>query len=307
MPRLVRVVALSYWALAAPAYGSTDPPPQLPDLPPDLDAFEEVIVTLPSAHLKIEKRFLQKPAASFTKQITLIDLRAFIGQAPYHPVAVDMGTPKFPKVVWTIQRWSNEEMGEQRRKNAKALQKSGESESAVLRRVNETEEGPDEFAGYFLSPSGEPIPVHMRCGYPLLAGDVRSCDIETLIRPELKFSIWLHADLFPHWEYLMRKGYNYLRSRISYRSDDERDKELGLHCLSPTDRRHFKLIENVRSHLREPNSFEHVGTSVSLPDEAGHQRLLMRYRARNWFGSLTDRKVEARLYSNCEFEITKMN
>ena len=40
--------------------------------------------------------------------------------------------------------------------------------------------------------------------------------------------------------------------------------------------------------MREPDSFEHIKTRMTPVDETGQHTLIMRYRAKNGFGGMTD-------------------
>jgi hypothetical protein len=65
----------------------------------------------------------------------------------------------------------------------------------------------------------------------------------------------------------------------------EQDRQRGFHCLSGWDGSNASLVEQVKSQLREPSSFEHISTSIE-PDVSGKHNITMEYRARNGFGGM---------------------
>lgn len=67
----------------------------------------------------------------------------------------------------------------------------------------------------------------------------------------------------------------------------------GRHCLSSWDGSHIRLVEEFKTTLKEPNSFEHDKSIIAPVDENGKHALMMRYRARNGFGGMTQGHVQA--------------
>lgn len=77
-------------------------------------------------------------------------------------------------------------------------------------------------------------------------------------------------------------------------------KAAGFHCLSGWDGSHEDLVAQVKKGLREPQSFEHVSTSVTGIKPDGTHGLIMKYRAQNGFGGTVIENVTARYESsNC--------
>ena len=65
-------------------------------------------------------------------------------------------------------------------------------------------------------------------------------------------------------------------------------KRKGFHCLSSWDGSHREVKTYVEKRMREPDSFEHIKTRMTPVDETGQHTLIMRYRAKNGFGGMTD-------------------
>jgi hypothetical protein len=53
------------------------------------------------------------------------------------------------------------------------------------------------------------------------------------------------------------------------------------------------LVLAMKDSLHDPDSFEHVKTSATVPDKDGHQTVRMSYRAANAFGAKTLASAEA--------------
>lgn len=64
-----------------------------------------------------------------------------------------------------------------------------------------------------------------------------------------------------------------------------RDRKAGRHCLSP-DGSSRNFIGRVKQQLREPDSFEHIRTSIEPVQKDGSHLIEMTYRARNGFGGM---------------------
>lgn len=60
----------------------------------------------------------------------------------------------------------------------------------------------------------------------------------------------------------------------------------GFHCLSAWDGSHSNFKRDVKSKMRDPDSFEHISTRVAPISDAGTHAILMEYRARNGFGGM---------------------
>lgn len=66
------------------------------------------------------------------------------------------------------------------------------------------------------------------------------------------------------------------------------DRRKGMHCLSDWDGSNTSFVNEVKSKLRDPGSFEHVETRVTPVDKDGDHTIFMRYRARNGFGGVNN-------------------
>lgn len=64
-----------------------------------------------------------------------------------------------------------------------------------------------------------------------------------------------------------------------------RDRRAGRHCLSP-DGSSRNFIGRVKQQLRDPDSFEHIRTSIEPVQKDGSHLIEMTYRARNGFGGM---------------------
>jgi hypothetical protein len=53
-------------------------------------------------------------------------------------------------------------------------------------------------------------------------------------------------------------------------------------CFSAWDGSNRELVEQVKNNLRDPDSFEHIGTHYT--DKGSYLALVMKYRAKNGFG-----------------------
>ena len=73
------------------------------------------------------------------------------------------------------------------------------------------------------------------------------------------------------------------------------NENAGYHCLSAWDGSHSRLVESVKGTLKDPSSFEHDKTIIAPVDENGKHTLVMRYRAKNGFGALTQGYVQAQI------------
>ena len=71
-------------------------------------------------------------------------------------------------------------------------------------------------------------------------------------------------------------------------AEEEEKKRKGFHCLSSWNGSHRMVQTYVEKRMREPDSFEHIGTWISPVNETGKHTLTMRYRARNGFGGMSD-------------------
>ncbi len=80
-------------------------------------------------------------------------------------------------------------------------------------------------------------------------------------------------------------------------------REAGQHCLSSGE--HPRLVELVQRTLRNPDSFQHDGTTISKRDPDGMHRLTMTYRAENGFGGMNIEHISATVASeDCSFSLT---
>lgn len=74
------------------------------------------------------------------------------------------------------------------------------------------------------------------------------------------------------------------------------ERESGMHCLSSLDGSNRALVTQVKSMLRNPDSFEHVETRITPLDSAtGEHGLWMTYRAQNGFGGVNVERMYARV------------
>ena len=62
------------------------------------------------------------------------------------------------------------------------------------------------------------------------------------------------------------------------------DKRKGFHCLSSWDGSHRATENYVVQNLRDPDSYQHIKTSITPVDKEGNHMLIMQYRAKNGFG-----------------------
>lgn len=82
------------------------------------------------------------------------------------------------------------------------------------------------------------------------------------------------------------------------------DENAGYHCLSPWDGSHSALVESVKGTLRDPSSFEHDKTIIAPVDDNGKHTLIMRYRAKNGFGGMTQGYAQAEIdNSTCSHKL----
>ena len=65
-------------------------------------------------------------------------------------------------------------------------------------------------------------------------------------------------------------------------------KRNGFHCLSSWDGSHREVQTYVEKRMREPDSIEHIETRITPVNETGKHTLIMRYRAKNGFGGMSD-------------------
>ena len=61
-------------------------------------------------------------------------------------------------------------------------------------------------------------------------------------------------------------------------------EKFGTQCLSGVDGSHRAFKSEVRAMLRDPSSFKHLGTRVTVADRFGNHRMTMTYSAKNGFG-----------------------
>lgn len=64
------------------------------------------------------------------------------------------------------------------------------------------------------------------------------------------------------------------------------DKRYGFHCLTGWDGSHRPFSNAVKAMMRDPESFEHIKTTVGPVDDKGLNSINMQYRARNGFGGM---------------------
>lgn len=77
----------------------------------------------------------------------------------------------------------------------------------------------------------------------------------------------------------------------------------GEHCLSGWNGSNRSTIEQVKTMLRDPDSFEHVETRI-WPNDNGEHGLWMTYRARNGFGGMNVERIYARVnHRSCDARV----
>lgn len=64
------------------------------------------------------------------------------------------------------------------------------------------------------------------------------------------------------------------------------EKRRGMHCLNSWDGSHWKMQNEIRRRLRNPDSFDHIETRIAPIDKAGNHSIFMTYRAQNGFGGM---------------------
>lgn len=80
-------------------------------------------------------------------------------------------------------------------------------------------------------------------------------------------------------------------------------QKTGRHCLNPFTGANDPLVDLVTDRLRDPDSFEHIETSIT-PVEDGKHFVVMTYRARNGFGGMNTGQATGSVESaNCRTTI----
>jgi len=83
----------------------------------------------------------------------------------------------------------------------------------------------------------------------------------------------------------------------------EEDRRKGYHCLRAWDGSHDAFKRDVKSQMRDPKSFEHIETKISLRKNGQHY-IFMDYRAKNGFGGMTVGKAKGTVDSEtCRHEV----
>jgi len=78
-------------------------------------------------------------------------------------------------------------------------------------------------------------------------------------------------------------------------------------CRSVFTGAHQGVVAEVKSMLNDPDSFQHVSTDVTPPDSLGVRFITMTYRARNGFGAIITRSVNATTTGDsCRAQIISM-
>jgi hypothetical protein len=87
--------------------------------------------------------------------------------------------------------------------------------------------------------------------------------------------------------------------RIAEKTAEVEEKRKGFHCLSGWDGANRSTVKQVKSSLRNPDSFEHVETRITpLDEKTGEHNLGMTYRAQNGFGGMNVETIYARVSSS---------
>jgi hypothetical protein len=97
----------------------------------------------------------------------------------------------------------------------------------------------------------------------------------------------------------------YKKAAVQSAAAEKRRK--GHHCLSGWDGANSQIKRYAERNMRDPDSFEHIGTWVTPVNQNGEHFLTMKYRAKNGFGGLTIGIVKATMKnSDCSATITSM-
>ena len=81
------------------------------------------------------------------------------------------------------------------------------------------------------------------------------------------------------------------------------ERQKGFHCLSAWDGSNRSTVDQVKAALRDPDSFEHIETSI-YGNDAGEHGLWMDYRAKNGFGGMNVERIYARVdHVSCEARV----
>lgn len=84
------------------------------------------------------------------------------------------------------------------------------------------------------------------------------------------------------------------------KNEEEKLDKAQFNCTSHWDGSVHDVVDAVKNNLREPSSFEHIETKVSLVSKDDEQVVVMKYRARNGFGGMNVESVVALIKnSNC--------
>lgn len=79
------------------------------------------------------------------------------------------------------------------------------------------------------------------------------------------------------------------------------EKQKGMHCLSAWDGSNRSTVEQVKTDLRNPDSFQHAETTITPRLANGMHALRMKYRAENGFGGMNvETAVAAVEHESCE-------
>ena len=84
------------------------------------------------------------------------------------------------------------------------------------------------------------------------------------------------------------------------KNEEEKLDKAQFNCTSHWDGSVPDVVDAVKNNLRDPSSFEHIETKVSLVSKDDEQVVIMKYRARNGFGGMNIESVVALIKnSNC--------
>ena len=89
------------------------------------------------------------------------------------------------------------------------------------------------------------------------------------------------------------------RERQRLASEAAEDRRKGLNCLSDLNGANDSLVQQVKDQLREPSSFEHVGTKIGPADRKGDHVVVMQYRAHNGFGGVNNGIAIGTVHPDC--------
>lgn len=127
----------------------------------------------------------------------------------------------------------------------------------------------------------------------------------------IAFGMYLDSQKTPEQREAEKKQYE--KEKKEYDEKNKKEKEIEdakneeekldkaqFNCTSHWDGSVPDVVNAVKNNLRDPSSFEHIETKVSLVSKDDEQVVIMKYRARNGFGGMNVESVVALIKnSNC--------